>query len=78
MSDVTRILSAIEQGDPHAADQLLPLVRDELRRIATQKVAPEDLGRARAPGTGRRGNGEWLPTRTRTAPFPRVRRGTAG
>jgi hypothetical protein len=32
MSDVTRILSAIEQGDPHAAEQLLPLVYDELRQ----------------------------------------------
>jgi hypothetical protein len=34
MTDVTRILSAIEQGDPHAAGQLLPLVYDELRRAA--------------------------------------------
>ena len=34
MSEVTRILSAIEQGDPHAAEQLLPLVYDELRRMA--------------------------------------------
>ena len=34
MSDVTRILSAIEQGDPHAAEQLLPLVYEELRRLA--------------------------------------------
>src|SRR5207244_2380012 len=33
MSEVTRILSAIEQGDPHAAEQLLPLVYDELRRL---------------------------------------------
>jgi RNA polymerase sigma factor (TIGR02999 family) len=41
MSDVTRILSAIEQGDPHAADQLLPLVYDELRRLAAQKMAQE-------------------------------------
>ena len=36
MSEVTRILSAIEQGDPHAASQLLPLVYDELRRLAAQ------------------------------------------
>ncbi len=41
MSDVTRILSAIEQGDPHAAGQLLPLVYDELRRLAAQKMARE-------------------------------------
>ena len=36
MSEVTRILSAIEGGDPHAASQLLPLVYDELRRLAAQ------------------------------------------
>ena len=36
MSEVTRILSAIEQGDAHAAEQLLPLVYDELRRLAAQ------------------------------------------
>ena len=39
MSEVTRILSAIEQGDPHAAEQLLPLVYDELRKLAAQKLA---------------------------------------
>jgi RNA polymerase sigma factor (TIGR02999 family) len=44
MSDVTRILSAIEQGDPHAAEQLLPLVYDELRRLAAQKLAQEKQG----------------------------------
>ncbi len=44
MSDVTRILSAIEQGDPHAAEQLLPLVYDELRRLATAKMAQEKPG----------------------------------
>jgi hypothetical protein len=36
MSEVTRILSAIEEGDPHAVGQLLPLVYDELRRLAAQ------------------------------------------
>jgi RNA polymerase sigma factor (TIGR02999 family) len=41
MNDVTRILSAIELGDPHAAAQLLPLVYDELRRLAAQKLARE-------------------------------------
>jgi RNA polymerase sigma factor (TIGR02999 family) len=41
MSDVTRILSTIEQGDPHAAEQLLPQVYDELRRLAAQKMAQE-------------------------------------
>jgi RNA polymerase sigma factor (TIGR02999 family) len=44
MTDVTRILSAIEQGDPHAADQLLPLVYDELRRLAAQRLALEKPG----------------------------------
>ncbi len=44
MSQVTRILSAIEQGDPHAAEQLLPLVYDELRKLASQKLAHEQPG----------------------------------
>jgi RNA polymerase sigma factor (TIGR02999 family) len=44
MSDVTRILSAMEQGDPHAAEQLLPLVYQELRRLAAQKLAQEAPG----------------------------------
>jgi RNA polymerase sigma factor (TIGR02999 family) len=44
MTDVTRILSAIEQGDPHAAEQLLPQVYDELRKLAAQKLAGEKPG----------------------------------
>jgi RNA polymerase sigma factor (TIGR02999 family) len=44
MSDVTRVLSAIEQGDPHAAEQLLPLVYQELRKLAAQKLAQEKPG----------------------------------
>jgi RNA polymerase sigma factor (TIGR02999 family) len=44
MSEVTRILSALEQGDPHAAEQLLPLVYEELRQLATQKLAHEKPG----------------------------------
>jgi RNA polymerase sigma factor (TIGR02999 family) len=44
MSDVTRILSAIEAGDPSAAEQLLPLVYDELRKLAAQKLAQEKSG----------------------------------
>jgi RNA polymerase sigma factor (TIGR02999 family) len=44
MSEVTRILSAIEQGDPSAAEQLLPLVYDELRRLAAQRLAQEKPG----------------------------------
>jgi RNA polymerase sigma factor (TIGR02999 family) len=44
MSEVTRILSALEEGDPHAAEQLLPLVYSELRRLAAQKLAHEKPG----------------------------------
>ena len=44
MSDVTRILSAIEQGDPSAAEQLLPLVYDELRKLAAERMAHEKPG----------------------------------
>ncbi len=44
MSEVTRILSAIEQGAPHAAEQLLPLVYDELRKLAAQNLAQEKPG----------------------------------
>ena len=45
MTDVTRILSAIEQGDPSASGQLLPLVYDELRKLAAAKLANEKPGR---------------------------------
>jgi RNA polymerase sigma factor (TIGR02999 family) len=44
MSQMTRILSAIENGDPHAAEQLLPLVYDELRKLAAQKLGHENPG----------------------------------
>src|SRR5262245_25809904 len=44
MSEVTRILAAIERGDPSAASQLLPLVYDELRRLAAQRLAAESAG----------------------------------
>src|SRR5262249_57620315 len=44
MSEVTRILSAIETGDPHAAEQLLPLVYRELRKLAAQRLAQEKPG----------------------------------
>src|SRR6187455_3427652 len=44
MADVTQILAAIEQGDPHAAEQLLPLVYDELRKLAAQRLAQEKPG----------------------------------
>lgn len=44
MSDLTGILSRIEQGDPHAAEQLLPLVYDELRKLAAAKLSQERPG----------------------------------
>jgi RNA polymerase sigma factor (TIGR02999 family) len=49
MSEVTRILSAIEQGDPHAAGELLPLVYDELRQLAAHKMAQEAAGQTLQP-----------------------------
>jgi RNA polymerase sigma factor (TIGR02999 family) len=44
MSDVTHILSAIDQGDSHAAEQLLPLVYDELRKLAAERMVQENPG----------------------------------
>jgi RNA polymerase sigma factor (TIGR02999 family) len=44
MNEVTRILNAIEQGDQHASDELLPLVYDALRRLAAEKMAQESPG----------------------------------
>ncbi len=44
MNEVTRILNAIEQGDSHASDELLPLVYDALRRLAAEKMAQESPG----------------------------------
>jgi RNA polymerase sigma factor (TIGR02999 family) len=49
MSDVTRILSAIEAGDPQAAERLLPLVYDELRQLAAQRLATEKPGQTLQP-----------------------------
>jgi RNA polymerase sigma factor (TIGR02999 family) len=49
MSEVTRILSAIEQGDPSAAEQLLPLVYEELRKLAAAKLAHEKPGHTLQP-----------------------------
>jgi RNA polymerase sigma factor (TIGR02999 family) len=49
MKEVTRILSAIEQGDPQAAELLLPLIYDELRRLATQRLAQEKPGQTLQP-----------------------------
>jgi RNA polymerase sigma factor (TIGR02999 family) len=49
MSEVTQILHAIAEGDPHAASQLLPLVYDELRKLAAQKLARESPGQTLQP-----------------------------
>jgi RNA polymerase sigma factor (TIGR02999 family) len=49
MSEVTRILSAIERGDPYAAGQLLPLVYDELRKLAAARMAAESPGHTLQP-----------------------------
>src|SRR3989440_6606054 len=49
MNEITRILSAIEQGDAQAAGRLLPLVYDELRRLAAQKLAQEKPGQTLQP-----------------------------
>jgi RNA polymerase sigma factor (TIGR02999 family) len=49
MNDVTQLLSAIEQGDAHSACQLLPLVYDELRKLAAQKLAQEAPGQTLQP-----------------------------
>jgi RNA polymerase sigma factor (TIGR02999 family) len=49
VNDVTRVLSAIEQGDPSAAEELLPLVYDELRKLAAQKLAQEKPGQTLEP-----------------------------
>ena len=49
VSDVTRILTAIEQGDPNAADKLLPLVYEELRKLAAHKMASELAGQTLQP-----------------------------
>src|SRR5262249_38411695 len=49
MGEVTRILSAIEQGDPKAAEELLPLVYDELRKLSARRLAREKLGQTLQP-----------------------------
>src|SRR5437899_2515086 len=49
MADVTQLLSAIAEGDPHAAGQLLPLVYDELRRLAAHRLAHEAPGQTLEP-----------------------------
>jgi len=49
MSDVTQILQQIESGDPTAAELLLPLVYDELRKLAAVRLSQEKPGRRRSP-----------------------------
>ena len=52
MSDVTQLLQGVGQGDPQAAEKLLPLVYAELRRLATHKMANEPAGLAAVVGSG--------------------------
>ena len=59
MSEVTGILSAIDQGDPHAAERLLPLVYDELRRLAAQRLAGRAVRRTGRTVTARRCERHW-------------------
>jgi ECF sigma factor len=66
MADVTQILAAIEQGDPHAAADLLPLVYDELRKLAAARLAAESSGHTLQPTAlvhDRTSGGEWQLTR---------------
>ena len=44
MSDITQLLSAMDSGDPRAAEELLPLIYDELRKLAAHKMAREAAG----------------------------------
>jgi len=52
MSNVTRLLNRVEQGDREAADELIPLVYDELRRIAARKMSNETPGQTLQPAAG--------------------------
>ncbi len=49
MTDVSQLLNALSQGDPHAASRLLPLVYDELRKLAAQRLAQEQPGQTLQP-----------------------------
>src|SRR5262249_9141766 len=75
MTDVTRILSAIEQGDPSAAEHLLPLVYDELRKLAAQRLDQEKAGQTlqatalAEEGSARRGGGAPAATGTSRGHF---------
>ena len=72
MTEVTRILAAIEQGDPQVAEQLLPLVYSELRRLATRKLSHEAPGQTlQATGLVHEAYLRWLTLR-------RPSNGTAG
>ena len=82
MSDVTKILDAIEAGDPQAAEQLLPLVYDELRKLAAPKLEQEKPGQTlQADGAGARGvspAGGWRQSPALEQPRPFLRRGGRG
>src|ERR1700738_2758191 len=83
MNDVTQLLNAIDQGDPTAAAQLLPLVYDELRRLAAQRLAHEPSGQTLQPTAlvheaylrlGGTHDGPGWTTRAGTPPAPSPRR----
>ena len=57
MNEVTPILQAVDQGDAHAADALLPMVYDELRKLAAQRMRGEDVGRRGMAADSGRGLG---------------------
>ena len=72
MTDVTRILNAIERGDAKATDELLPLVYEELRLLAAQKLADEPPGQT-PPGHGAGARGVYPTGRKRTPELGRSR-----
>jgi len=67
MSDVTRILSQIEQGDPQAAEKLLPLVYEELRKLAAAKLAQENPGQTLQATALERGRSRFVASQRRAA-----------
>jgi hypothetical protein len=73
MSEVTRILEAAQKGDPTAADQLLPLVYDELRRLAAAKMSQEAPGQTlNPPHSCMKPGCDWSATRIRDGTVART------
>jgi len=78
MSEVTRILSAIEQGDPKAAEKLLPLVYDELRKLAAARTEPRSTRPVLAATSPHRRPRNPSPSRARFPSVPSRRRKACG